>query len=365
MSFNPAEPYNALAPLPPPGDVESRAVLKKLTEARAALAELKGSAAMIPNPLMLINTIVLQEAKASSEIENIFTTNDVLYKAFSGSRSATDLASREVMRYREALWNGYNKLKQERKFSVDLFLQIVRTIRQNDAGVRKPDPGSRVIIGNTTLKKIIYTPPEGERVIREKLENLRDFMNNSDPGLDSLVKMAVSHYQFEAIHPFADGNGRTGRILNILYLVKNNLLDLPILFLSRYIIAHKSDYYRLLRGVTENNEWEGWILYILDAVTETSSLTLRKIRSIKDLLEETIEQIKQDHADIYSKELVEVLFMQPYCKIAHLVDRQIATRNTASKYLNILAGGGILEKQKSGRESLYLNKKLYQIHGNS
>lgn len=364
MKFHPAKPYNDLPLLPPGTDVETKPVLKKLTAARAALAELKGSSAMIPNPLMLINTIVLQEAKASSEIENIFTTNDVLYKAFSSGSSQTDLASKEVIRYREALWNGFNYLKRENSFSVDLFGQIVRTIKENDAGIRIPDPGSKVVIGNKSEKKIIYTPPEGVEVIRSKLENLKNFMNLGDTKIDFLIKMAVAHYQFEAIHPFADGNGRTGRILNILYLVNKNLLDLPILFLSKYIIGHKSDYYRLLREVTEERKWEGWILYILDAVTETSFHTLGKIKAIKTLLDETMEQIKRDHPEIYSRELIDVLFMQPYCKIANLVENGIATRNTASKYLNVLSGAGILEKQKSGRESLYLNRRLYDILGN-
>ncbi|MEX0772967.1 MAG: Fic family protein [Balneolales bacterium] len=363
MKFHPAEPYNDLPLLPPGKDVETKAVLKKITEARASLAELKGSAAMIPNPLMLINTIVLQEAKASSEIENIFTTNDVLYKAFT-TGPKTDLASKEVLRYREALWNGYNHLEGEKKFSVDLFIRIVRAIKEDVPGIRKPDPDSRVIIGNLAKKRIIYTPPEGEEVIRKKLENLKDFMNIRGSGIDPLIKMAIAHYQFEAIHPFADGNGRTGRILNILYLVNKDLLDLPILFLSKYIIEHKVDYYQLLREVTEDNEWEGWIIYILDAVRETSSLTLQKIISIKTLMDQTLEQIRQDHPEIYSRELVDVLFMQPYCKIAHLVDKQIATRNTASKYLNTLADAGILEKQKSGRETLYLNKRLYDVLGN-
>ncbi|MEX1122334.1 MAG: Fic family protein [Balneolales bacterium] len=363
MKFNPGEPYNDLPLLPPGTDVETKAVLKRLTAARASLAELKGSAAMIPNPLMLINTIVLQEAKASSEIENIFTTNDMLYKAFSMGPT-TDLAAKEVLRYREALWNGYNHLENEKKFSTELFIRIARTIKEDVPGIRKLDPESRVVIGNAAKKHIIYTPPEGEQVILKQLENLKDFMNIQGTGVDPLIKMAIAHYQFEAIHPFADGNGRTGRILNILYLVNKNLLDLPILFLSKYIIEHKADYYRLLKEVTEDQEWEAWLIFILDAVRETSSHTLHKILAIKSLLDDTIEQIKKDHPQIYSRELVDVLFMQPYCKISHLVDNQIATRNTASKYLNTLAGAGILEKQKSGRETLYLNIKLYDVLGN-
>ncbi|MEX2397656.1 MAG: Fic/DOC family N-terminal domain-containing protein, partial [Balneolales bacterium] len=216
MKFNPGEPYNDLPLLPPGTDVETKAVLKRLTAARASLAELKGSAAMIPNPLMLINTIVLQEAKASSEIENIFTTNDMLYKAFSMGPT-TDLAAKEVLRYREALWNGYNHLENEKKFSTELFIRIARTIKEDVPGIRKLDPESRVVIGNAAKKHIIYTPPEGEQVILKQLENLKDFMNIQGTGVDPLIKMAIAHYQFEAIHPFADGNGRTGRILNILY----------------------------------------------------------------------------------------------------------------------------------------------------
>lgn len=360
MSFNPEEPYNNLPALPPYVKLETPAVLKAAIGANRVLAELKGKAQSIPNQSILINSIILQEAKASSEIENVVTTNDKLFEAFSAGDSGYDPQTKEVLRYREALWKGFNALK-ERPLSTDLFIDLVRTIKQNDSGIRDT-PGT--VIANPGTRKIIYWPPEGEQRIRELLANLEEYIRQPEKnsGVDPLVQMAVVHYQFEAIHPFDDGNGRTGRIINILFLVLKNLLNLPILYLSDYIIHRKPDYYRLLKEVTGQGAWEPWILFMLDAVQTTAEETMQRIDSIRSLLDETIETAKKKLPDrVYSKELIEVLFEQPYCKIKFLVDRGIAKRQTAGDYLNELEKAGILKSKQVGRENLYLNVHLYDL----
>lgn len=363
MNYNKDLPFNDLSLLPPQTEVESIEVLRKVAEARAALAELKGRCTIIPNPLMLINTIVLQEAKASSEIENIVTTSDSLYRAFSSNNlRSVDAATKEVLRYREALYEGYKELKNGHKLDKGLFVRIVSTIVGNQEGIRDFEKDTeRIIIENRKTGETIYTPPEGFELIKMKLDNLSFFLEDASDKLDPLIKLAISHYQFEAIHPFKDGNGRTGRIINSLFLVKQNLLDLPILYLSKYIIENKSEYYKLLRGVTENQYWISWVSYILDAVKSTSHFTLDKINAIKDLLDETIEKVRNQLPNMYSKELVEQLFFQPYCRISFLVDKKIGSRNTASRYLNALTNIGILVKRSLGKERLYLNKQLFDI----
>lgn len=357
MAFNPGKPYNDLPKLPPKADLETPAVLKKAIRANRELAELKGKAGIIPNQGILINSLILKEAKASSEIENVVTTNDRLYEAFSAGDKNYDPQTKEVLRYRQALWAGFNQLK-ERPLSTNLFIDIVQTIKRNESGIRNT-PGT--VIANPNTNKIIYWPPEGEELIRDLLGNLETFIH-SDDDLDPLIKMAVIHYQFEAIHPFDDGNGRTGRILNILYLVLEKLLTLPVLYMSGYIINRKADYYKLLRKVTEEEDWESWILFMLEAIENTARETTSKIEAINNLLEETIEKAKAKLPDrVYSKELIEVLFEQPYCKIKFLVDKGIAQRQTAGDYLNELENIGILESKKSGREKLYLNTALYEL----
>jgi len=357
MAFNPGKPYNDLPKLPPKVDLETPAVLKKAIRANRELAELKGKAGIIPNQGILINSLILKEAKASSEIENVVTTNDRLYEAFSAGDKNYDPQTKEVLRYRQALWAGFNQLK-ERPLSTNLFIDIVQTIKRNESGIRNT-PGT--VIANPNTNKIIYWPPEGEVLIRDLLGNLETFIH-SDDDLDPLIKMAVIHYQFEAIHPFDDGNGRTGRILNILYLVLEELLTLPVLYMSGYIINRKADYYKLLRKVTEEEDWESWILFMLEAIENTAGETTSKIEAINNLLEETIEKAKAKLPDrVYSKELIEVLFEQPYCKIKFLVDKGIAQRQTAGDYLNELETIGILESKKSGREKLYLNIALYDL----
>ena len=353
MPFDRSQPYNDLPLLPPAVELESKAVLKQAIAANRALANLRGLAAQIPNQGVLINSIVLQEARLSSEIENIVTTNDELYRADAETDGRADPHTKEVLRYRQALNFGFAQLKQ-RPLCTNLFIDIVRTIKQVDFGVRKV-PG--VALKNSQ-KEVVYTPPVGEAVIREKLANLERFIHAQD-GLDPLVKMAVMHYQFEAIHPFEDGNGRTGRIVNLLYLVEQGLLDIPVLFLSRYIIANKPGYYEGLRGVTEMQDWESWILYMLRAVESTAQQTFDQVTRIRVLMDKVREQVQQQAPGIYSKDLVEAIFQHPYTKIQFLVDANIAKRQTASSYLQTLAGLGVLRASKQGREMYYINDALF------
>ena len=359
MSFHKDQPYNNLPLLMPDSKAwETIEVYKKLTEARASLAELKGRLPVIPNPLMLINTLVLQEAKDSSTIENIFTTNDELYKAFSSSASNINPSTKEVLRYREALWNAFLLMNEPAEYSVDLAVDIFRTITGKDEGIRNV----QVYIGTET--HVVYTPPEPGDFLSQKLINWSETAldnYNTDP----LIKMAILHYQFEAIHPFSDGNGRTGRILNVLYLCKERLIDLPVIYLSKYILDTKNDYYRLLREVTENGEWKNWIIYMLDAVRHTAGLTLNKVNTIYDSYLAAVEKVKTEAPEIYSHELIEVIFNQPYCKIAILEEKKIASRNTASKYLRKLEELGILASEQVGREILYKNLILLKIISNS
>ena len=353
MPFDRNQPYNDLPLLPPAMELETKAVLKQAIAANRVLANLRGLAAQIPNQGVLINSIVLQEARLSSEIENIVTTNDELYRADADADGKSDPHTKEVLRYRQALNFGFRQLK-ERPLSTNLFIDIVRTIKQVDLGVRRV-PNTAL---KNTLNEVVYTPPVGEAVIREKLANLEQFIHAQD-GLDPLVKMAVMHYQFEAIHPFEDGNGRTGRIVNLLYLVEQGLLDIPVLFLSRYIIANKPGYYEGLRGVTERQDWERWILYMLRAVESTAQQTFDQVTRIRLLMEQVREQVQQQAPGIYSKDLIEAIFQHPYTKIQFLVDANIAKRQTASSYLQTLAGLGVLRSIKQGREMYYINDALF------
>jgi Fic family protein len=358
MPFDPLRPHNDLPLLPPREDIETKAVLKKAISAGRALAELKGLGETIPNQSILVNSIILQEAKASSEVENIITTNDALFRAFSAKTSQIDAATKEVLRYREALWEGFNALRQRALITTNLFVRIVQTIRGNEAGIRNT-PGTKV--SNAATGEVIFTPPEGEAVIRDKLENLEEYIHGEDTT-DPLLKLAIIHYQFEAIHPFTDGNGRTGRIVNILYLVLKGLLDLPVLYLSKYIIEEKSEYYRLLRSVTAGGEWEPWIMYMLEAVEQTALHTREKILDIRDLMAEALQFAKENlPSRVYSKELIEILFRQPYTKGQFLVDAGIAERKTAASYLKEIENIGILQSRKIGKENLYLNVKLFEI----
>jgi Fic family protein len=351
-------PYNDLRPLPPKVEVESRAVLKQAIAASRALAELKGHGGVIPNQAMLVNSLVLQEAKASSEIENIVTTNDALFRAMASGSGTVDPATKEVLRYRGALWHGFNRVRKGARLNAALFVDLVRAITEDPRGIRDK-PGT--VIGNRRTREIVYTPPEGEKVIRKMLDDLEMFLHARD-AMDPLVKLALAHYQFEAIHPFFDGNGRTGRIVNILYLIAEKLLDLPVLYLSKRIIDDKPEYYLRLRAVTENGDWEAWTLYMLEAVEVTARLTVEKILAIRALLDETLETARSKlPARAYSKELIELIFRQPYTKGQFVVDAGIAERQTAAEYLKELERIGIMASRKVGKENLFLNVRLYEL----
>ena len=354
MNLDPKQPYNALPLLPPAIDLETKAVLKRCVAANKALAELKGAGNLIPNQAILINAIPLQEARLSSEIENIVTTQDALFQAALDESRVTDPATKEVLRYRAALRRGFEAVR-DHPLHLGLLEQLCTVLRNEKIKFRADDG---VYIGNPSARTITYTPPKGAEVMRKKLRNLEEFLLAED-DLDPLVRMAVAHYQFEAIHPFTDGNGRTGRILNILFLVHAGLLRIPVLYLSRHLIQNKADYYRLLRGVTEDRAWEPWVLFMLTAVETTATWTTGRILAIRDLFDQTLACCRAKlPSKVYSKELVELVFTQPYCKIQFLVDAGIAERKTASEYLQELEKLGILKGEKRGREVLYKHPAL-------
>ncbi len=351
----PTVPYNDLPPLPPTEELENRAVLKACIEARAALAELKQSCALIPNPTVLINAIPLLEAQASSEIENIVTTTDRLFRYADGADPG-DPATREALRYRTALHHGFQALA-ERPLSTRLAVELCGLIKNRDMDIRRI-PGTA--LANDALGEAIYTPPVGEARLRDLLANWERFLHEAT-DLDPLVRMAVAHYQFEAIHPFTDGNGRTGRILNLLYLVEQGLLTQPVLYLSRYILRHKADYYRLLLAVTREAAWEPWLLYMLAAVTETARRTSADIEHIRFFMDHTGRYVRAAAPSIYSRELVELIFVQPYCRIANVVAAGIGNRQTASSHLKKLCSIGVLEELAVGREKLFLHPRYLQL----
>lgn len=319
------------------------------------MGELKLAGDLIPNQGVLINTIPLLEAQASSEIENIVTTADRLFQ-FAGEDSHADPATKEALRYRTALYQGFQMLAQ-RPLTTATAVQICRTIKGVEMDIRRT-PGTTLM--NDATGTLIYTPPEGETLLRDKLANWERFIHEAEE-IDPLVRMAIMHYQFEAIHPFTDGNGRTGRVLNLLYLVEKGLLTIPVLYLSRYIIAHRADYYRLLLAVTTSGKWEEWILFMLKAVSETARWTTDKIKAIRDLLERTVERIRLEAAPIYSRELAELVFVQPYCRIGNVVDAGLAKRQTASVYLKRLCEVGVLKEVKAGREKLFINPEFLRL----
>jgi Fic family protein len=354
--FDPTRPYNDLPLLPPAAQIETRPVLKLCIEARAALAALKQAGTLIPNQSVLINTIPLLEAQASSEIENIVTTTDALFKYAQLAQENADPATKEALRYRTALREGIASL-QKRPLSTSTAVKICSTIKGAAMDIRKI-PGTA--LQNQTTGATVYTPPVGEALLRKKLANWERFIHE-EPSIDALVRMAVAHYQFEAIHPFTDGNGRTGRVLNQILLVEQGLLDLPVLYLSRYVIRHKTDYYRLLLAVTRHAAWEEWILYMLRGVHETANWTIGKIHSIRDLMAQTTEYVRAQKSKLYTRELVELIFAQPYCRIQNLVDAGIGHRETASNYLKALCEIGVLREAKVGREKLFIHPKLMSL----
>ena len=354
MRFDPEKPYNGLPNLPPKQDVETRPVLRACISARASLAELNSSANLLPNQSVLINTIPIMEAKDSSEIENIVTTTDKLFQASHTDGKYADDETKEAYRYRAALLEGFESIKA-RPLCTATAIAICSKIKGAAMEIRRV-PGTALANGDS----VIYTPPVGETLIREKLANWERFLHDGDP-VDPLIRMAMGHYQFEAIHPFSDGNGRTGRILNLLYLVDIGLLSLPVLFHSKYIMKHRSVYYKKLNDVTKNGDWEAWILFMLAAVAETADWTNDKIRGIRLLADHTAEYMKFRLPAIYSQELADILFNQPYCRIANLVDAGIAKRQTASVYLKDLCRINVLQEVKSGREKLFFHARFFEI----
>lgn len=355
MTWQPDQPYNHLPLLPPATEFESIAVLKACIPARAALAELKKAGELLPNQGLLINLLPLLEAQGSSEIENIVTTTDKLFQ-YAQEDSQADPMTKEALRYRTALRQGFGELKR-RPLCTNTAMEICSTIKSVQMDVRKV-PGTTLC--NQTSGDVIYTPPVGEQVIRTLLGNWEAFLHMDD-DIDPLIKMAIAHYQFEAIHPFTDGNGRTGRVLNILFLIEQELLSLPILYLSRYIVQNKQDYYRLLLGVTRNQNWQDWIIFMLKTVETSAGWTTRKIEAVRELVEQTKEYVRSQLPQIYSHELIQVIFEQPYCRIQNLVQQDIAKRQTASVYLKQLSDIGVLYEIQAGKEKLFVHPKLIQL----
>jgi len=342
--------------LPPDVKLETNKVLKNLVRAHRALAILKGFSDTIPNKNILINAVIINEAKDSSEIENIITTHDELYKTMS-RENYLNPAAKEVANYRTALWYGYQMVKKKRMLTTNMILEIQQLIETNRAGIRKL-PGT---VLKDSVGDVIYTPPVGEKEIISLLTNLEKYINEDNDYLDPLIKLAIIHYQFEAIHPFYDGNGRTGRIINVLYLVLKELLDSPILYLSKFIVRNKISYYHLLREVTEDESWEDWILFILQGIEETAEETLKLIKKINSLQEDTAREIKSKLPKIYSRELTELLFFEFYTKIKYIEEGLNVSRKTAANYLSSLEGAGILTSEKVGRERIYLNNRLFHV----
>lgn len=358
--FNTNKPFNDLPNLPPKVDLHSKEITQLVIRANKLLAELKGYSQTLPDPHILLNTIILQESKESNAIENIVTTQDELYKAsIDDTEKIKNQAAKEVILYREAIYLGVEELNKKGILSTNLVIAIMQKLRSTNENIRKI-PG--VKLANPITQSVVYTPPEGEAIIREKLAALEQFINNDSlSDLDELIKMALIHYQFEAIHPFSDGNGRTGRILNILYLINKGLLSLPILYLSKYIIKNKNAYYLLLRGVTENGDWESWVKYILNGVAETAEMTLSKINSILELKEKSKKAIKDVLKSSYSLELIDILYSYPYIKVNILEKKGIAKRQTAADYLKKIEQIGLLKSEKIGKEVYYINTELLKI----
>jgi len=340
--------------LPLQQDVETKEILKKSILANSALAELKGVSNIIPNSNILINSLALQEAKDSSEIENIITTHDELYKANLDIKNISHSA-KEVQNYKNALLKGFSLVKENKLLLKRNIVEIQKELEQNDAGIRRQ---SGTNLKNAKTGEVIFTPPQNFEDIEELLINLEKYINEPN-NIDPLVNMAIIHFQFETIHPFYDGNGRTGRIINILYLILNDLLDIPILYLSNYIIKHKADYYRLLQEVRTKDNWNEWIMYILDGVEQTSKETVLLVNDISELMKKTKQEIQEKLPKIYSKDLIEILFSHPYTKIDFLVDELGLTRQTASKYLKELENIGILESIQIKNSKFYINLELF------
>ena len=346
-------------PIPNESELESVQILKGLARAHRYLAELKGVAKTIPNEGMLISTLTMQEAKDSSAIENIITTHDELFKVTVLKGEKVNQAAKEVENYRAALRESYRQTRASGLIRVNDILQMQAIIEPDRAGIRKI-PGT--IVGNAETGEVVYTPPQHPDEIIELLDNLVTYINDDQLSeLDPLIKMALIHHQFESIHPFYDGNGRSGRIINILYLVKNDLLDLPILYLSRYIVRTKTEYYRLLQSVRDENDWQSWVLYIIKGIEETAKETIEFINQIRTLVLETKRRMRSDLPKIYSQDLLNNLFFHPYTKVQFVVDQLGVSRITATRYLNQLAEHGFVSKHKMGRTNFYVNEPLLRL----
>jgi Fic family protein len=367
MKFDRLQPFEDLPLLPPSADINNDVeILKKLVIASRALATINGNLNRLPNPLMLINTLSLQEARTSTEIENIFTTEDELYKAVSDNNQieVSNPATKEVLKYREALWAGYKLMKEDGEVSEFLIKQIFQQIKETTDGYRPPQ--SRIVIkrGQSELRagEVVYTPPRKSETIQLLMDNLIEFLNDDDKySYDPLIKMSIAHYQLEAIHPFQDGNGRTGRILNLLYLVNKDLLSQPILYISKYIILNKDDYYYNLGIVTQRNSWKHWIMYMLDAVEKTSIITNSLINDILEQMDLTFDYAR-NRIKWYNKEINEMIFSQPYIKskvIGKIIGK--TSRTTLTKYMKELVDEKILMPKKIGVEVYYLNNDLIRI----
>lgn len=350
-----------LALLPPDlSKIETTQVLRQVAKSSLAIAELKGVAETIPDQQMLVNAIILKEAKDSSEIENIITTTDELYVALNSKLTKISSETKEVVNYRRSIMLGYKILMDQGFIRVNDIIEIQKDLIFNNAGLRST-PGT--VLKNDRTGEVVYTPPQTLDEINSLFSNFIKYFNDPElrNGVSPLIWLGILHYQFESIHPFYDGNGRTGRILNILYLIMNNLLDIPILYLSSYIIHHKNEYYRLLNQLNKGGSWEEWIMFMLKAVEETSKSTLLQIKEINELLFETIDRVKELAPKIYSKEFVELLFEQPYSKVEYVINKLGVERRTATRYLNKLESIDILEKRKVGKENLYINIDLLKL----
>lgn len=345
--------------LPPTPELETKAVLKQAAIAHRYLAELKGIAATIPNEQILINTLTLQEARDSSAIENIITTQDELFKAELQENLALSAATKEVQNYAHALRKGFQIARQNKLLTFNHILAIQQELEQNNAGLRKL-PGTA--LKNAQTSETVYTPPQDYDTVYALMQNLVEYINDDEvSNVDPLIKMAVIHHQFESIHPFYDGNGRTGRIINILYLVIKDLLNLPILYLSRYIIEEKQEYYRLLQHVRDTGSWEEWLLFLLRGVEVTAQQTINLVNGIKVIMQQHKHLIRTKLPKLYSQDLLNNLFRHPYTKIEFLEKDLMVTRKTAAKYLDQLVGIGILHKEKIGKSNFYLNPNLVQV----
>jgi Fic family protein len=360
------QPWNGLPELPIDKELyQNLDIYEQLGNAKAALARLHGRSIAIPNQGLLINSISLQEAKASSAIENIFTTDDELYKAYSEQNiGQASGPAKEVLYYREALWEGFRYLQENQSLDVGYFVNTYRIVSRFSDGIRTPIAQIVIKEGGSgpNAGKTFYTPPRGKGIIEAKMENLVDFLNDDKKyPIDPLLKMAIGHYQFEAIHPFRDGNGRTGRIFNINYLTQRGLLDYPILFLSKFIIDHKDDYYSSLAGVTQRGSWKTWLMYMLKAVEVTSNITYDKINDIISAKDAILSAVEADTNIQRPDQLVDAIFTQPFTKVRHLVDSRTYAENTARRYLERLTEMGVLERREVSKGFYYLNLELYRI----